>query len=193
MVKVFRINSSLFFGILDLNLFSEKYQLTNKREIENFGKHHLLNVLLGKEFKIIYDEKGKPYLAGDKRHLSVSHSHDQLAIIINSEEPTGIDIELIRDKVIRVKHKYLSSKELLDAGDDIEKLLIYWAAKETLYKIYGLREIDFSVNLFVNSFTKKTVGNLIGHIQLPHFRDSYELCYRLMKNYVLVYALKKIS
>jgi 4'-phosphopantetheinyl transferase len=42
------------------------------------------------------------------KHISISHSHDKLAIIVNEKEATGIDIELIRDKVLKIKHKFLS-------------------------------------------------------------------------------------
>jgi 4'-phosphopantetheinyl transferase len=193
LIEVFNINDDVFFGILNLNEFSNQYQLTNKRDIETSGKQYLIAKLLGNDVKTAYDDKGKPYLIGDTRHISVSHSHDKLAIIVNNKETTGIDIELIRDKVLKIKHKYLSETELIDAGDDVEKLLIYWAAKETLYKIYGLREVDFNVNLFVNSFTKYNLGTIMGHIRLADFKEVFELNYQIIENYVLVYALKKIT
>ncbi len=193
MIEVFNINEDVFYGILDLNEFSNQHQLTNKRDIETSGKHYLVTKLLGDGVKTDYDDKGKPYLIGDQRHISVSHSHDKLAIIINNKEATGIDIELIRDKVLKIKHKYLCESELTDAENDVEKLLIYWAAKETLYKIYGLREVDFNVNLFVNPFTKYNLGTIIGHIRLTDFKEDFELHYQIIENYVLVYALKKIT
>ena len=87
----------------------------------------------------------------------------------------------------------MSDIELTDAGDDVEKLLIYWAAKETLYKIYGLKEVDFIKNLYLKSFTKQATGKLLGYINLPNFNASFELNYQLLENYVLVYALKKIA
>jgi 4'-phosphopantetheinyl transferase len=140
LVEVFNIKEGLYFGLLNLNEFSIEYNLTVKRDIETQGKNYLINKLLDKDVEIKYDDKGKPYLAKDNRHISISHSHNKLAIIINEHESTGIDIELIRDKVLKIKHKFLSESELKDANDDVDKLLIYWAAKETLYKIYGLLE-----------------------------------------------------
>lgn len=190
MIQVFNIKDGLFFGILNLNEFSIKNNLTVKREIESKGKEYLIKNLTSDKAEIYYDEKGKPHLANDSRHISISHSHDKLAIIINENESTGIDIELIRDKVLKIKHKFLTKPELLDANDDVEKLLIYWAAKETLYKIYGLKEVDFIANLFVNPFTKYNLGSIIGTINLPHFSKTFELNYRILDNYVLVYALK---
>lgn len=167
--------------------------LSAKREIETKGKEYLANYLLGDNCIIEYDDKGKPYLSCDSRHISISHSHDKLAIIVNEKESTGIDIELIRDKVLKIKHKFLTNEELLEANDDVEKLLIYWAAKETLYKIYGLKEVDFIAHLFVKPFTKHNLGTIIGEINLPNFKETFELNYQILEDYVLVYASNKIT
>lgn len=193
MIEVFNIKQGLFFGLLNLNEYANSLNLTAKREIETQGKNHLINHLLNQNATIAYDEKGKPFLTNDSRHISISHSHDKLAIIINENEATGIDIELIRDKVLKIKYKFLSAYELADANDNIEKLLIYWAAKETLYKIYGLKEVDFIEHLFVKPFTKHNLGTIIGEIRLPNFTESYHLNYKILDDYVLVYALNKIT
>ncbi len=193
MIEVFNIKEDLIFGILDLKAFSLNHLNVSKREIETLGKNFLLAHLTSETAQLIYDDKGKPHLADDSRHLSISHSHDRLVIIINDKEETGIDIELLREKVLKIKHKFLSSSELLDANDDVEKLLIYWAAKETLYKIYGLKEVDFIKHLAVNPFIKQTHGKLTGFINLSNFNASFELNYQLIDNYALVYALKKIT
>lgn len=192
MTEVFNINEGLFFGILNLNEFAVKHNLLVKREIELKGRRYLSEYLIGNDCKIDYNDKGKPFLVNDTRHISVSHSHDKLAIIVNKNEATGIDIELIRDKVLKIKHKFLNETELTDTGNDIEKLLIYWAAKETLYKIYGLKEVDFIKNLFVNPFTKANLGLIVGQITMTNFNEQFELSYQILDNYVLVYALRKI-
>ena len=193
MIEVFNIKEGLFFGLLNLNEFATSLDLTAKREIESRGKSYLINYLLDQEVEIDYDEKGKPFLTNNVKHISISHSHDKLAIIVNEQESTGIDIELIRDKVLKIKHKFLTESELTDANDNVEKLLIYWAAKETLYKIYGLKEIDFIEHLFVKPFTKHNLGTIIGVINLPNFRESFYLNYQILDDYVLVYALNKIT
>ncbi len=193
MVEVFNIKEGLFFGLLDLKAFAMHENLSAKREIETKGKNYLAKYLLGNSCAIAYDNKGKPYLSNDTRHISISHSHDKLAIIVNEHESTGIDIELIRDKVLKIKHKFLTNEELLEANDDVEKLLVYWAAKETLYKIYGLKEVDFIAHLFVKPFTKHKLGSIIGEINLPNFKEVFELNYQLIEDYALVYASKKIT
>ena len=193
MIEVFNIKEGLFFGVLNLKEYANSLDLTAKREIESRGKSYLMNYLLDQEVEIDYDEKGKPFLTNNSKHISISHSHDKLAIIVNEQEATGIDIELIRDKALKIKHKFLSDSELQDANDNVEKLLIYWAAKETLYKIYGLKEVDFIEHLFVKPFTKHNLGTIIGVINLPSFTESFHLSYQILDDYVLVYALNKIN
>ena len=193
MVEVFNIKKGVYFGLLNLKAFALEHQLTSKREIEGKGKGFLLNSLLKKETEVCYNEKGKPYLKDDPIHISISHSHNQLAIIINEFESTGIDIELIRDKILKIKHKFLSKQELIDANNDVETLLIYWAAKETLYKIYGQKEVDFIEHLFVKPFTKHKLGLIIGEIKMSNFTEAFELKYQILEDYVLVYSLNKIQ
>lgn len=193
MTEIFNITKDLYYGLLDLKAFAVYENISSKRKIETKGREYLLKKLINTDCRVDYDDKGKPYLLNDSRHISVSHSHDRLAIIVNKSEATGIDIELIRDKVLKIKHKFLRETELADANDNIEKLLIYWAAKETLYKIYGLKEVDFIEHLLVKPFTKHNLGTIIGDINLPHFKESFKLHYQLLPDYVLVYALNKIN
>ncbi len=191
MIEIININASITLGILNLNEFASLHQLSAKRDIETQGKQFLIDSLFQKPTEINYDSNGKPYLANDSRHISVSHSHDKLAVIINKDEVTGIDIELIRDKITRIKHKFLSHTELQEAGYTVEKLLIYWAAKETLYKIYGLKEVDFIKHLAIDAFTLDTKGNINGHITINDLNVTYLLYYELLDEYVLVYSICK--
>lgn len=192
MTEVFNIHHDLYYGIIDLDAFARKEGLSGKREIETKGKDALMAHLAGGPCDIYYDDKGKPFLKDNSAHISVSHSHDRLAIIVNRVEPTGIDIELIRSNVLKIRSKFMRQEELEAAGDHIEKLLVYWAAKETLYKIYGLKEVNFILNLFVEPFEYMDEGIVTGHIMLGDLQERYALHYRKTNGYILVYALHKI-
>ena len=52
-----------------------------------------------KDIQILYDDHSKPSLKGSKKYISLSHSHDLLAVILDETE-TGIDIELIKPKIL---------------------------------------------------------------------------------------------
>lgn len=193
MTEVFNINAHAYYGIIDLAAFAEREQLTVKREIETKGKEYLIGQLIQEPCEIVYDDKGKPFVKDSHLHISVSHSHDRLAIMVNSQEATGIDIELIRKNVVNIKTKFLGQAELADANDHVEKLLVYWAAKETLYKIYGLREVAFIQNLFIEPFEYKKEGQLTGHIRLENFNRRFALHYGELNGYILVYALHELT
>ena len=57
------------------------------------------------DFDLHYDEFGKPYL-DDHRYISITHSHNFASIII-SDETVGIDIELQREKILRIADKFV--------------------------------------------------------------------------------------
>jgi phosphopantetheinyl transferase len=112
-----------------------------------------------------------------------------LALIVNKTHNTGVDIELIRDKVKQVKHKFLNAAEALAAGESIEHLVRFWAAKETLYKIYGLKELDFIENLAVEDFED---NKIIGKITKHHFHQKQLLHWEKLGQYILVYSVHEI-
>ena len=194
MIKVFKIAKGLQIGFLNLKLYaSTPIDNSNKRDIETKGAHYLLNYLLNKQTDLIYDENGKPHLANDSRHISISHSYDKLAVIINDEEETGIDIEIIRDKILNIKPKFLCDSELEDAEDDVEKLMIYWGAKECLYKIYGIKTLDYKHNLQIQPFIKQESGTLNGIIHLNNTFKTFEIKYFKSEEYMLVYVSKELK
>ena len=112
-----------------------------------------------------------------------------MAIIINKKAVCGIDIELIRNKVLKIKHKYLNEHELNFANNDVEKLITYWSSKETLIKLYGLKNIDFIKNLFVEDFLNNT---FYGRIEIGKKKTRYLLKKEKIENYILVYSIDEV-
>jgi phosphopantetheinyl transferase len=60
------------------------------------------------DLDLYYDELGKPHLKDDK-YISISHSHHFSAIIV-SNKSVGIDIELQREKIIRIADKFVDQE-----------------------------------------------------------------------------------
>ena len=167
--------------------------ITGKRELEKNATAFLLEKLFGKAIDLSYNSDGKPQLNSEGCHISISHSHDKLVIICNTKNDTGVDVELIRDKVLKIKDKFLSKAELDAAKDNVEKLIIYWAAKETLYKVYGLKEVEFAKHLFVHPFTLNTTGTLVGELNLESLQKKFNLYYEKLEDYMLVYVLNELK
>jgi len=182
------INEDSYLALLSLNTLP----LSDKRKRESEGTKILLKKILNNDtIQLAYYDTGKPYLVGRSEHISISHSHDMLAVMIDKKNETGIDIELIRDKVLKITHKFLSTEEAHTIYyQNTEKAIVYWASKETLYKIYGKRNVDFKKQLAIENFEYTALGgDIIGHILMPDYKRSFNLRYQKISEYILVYPI----
>lgn len=190
LTEILYISDHTTLGLLDLARFSADRGLALKREQEKAGTQCLLEHLLGSSpFELLYTDQKKPYLMGHSVHLSISHSHDRLAILLEKRHSTGVDIELKRSKVLAVRHKFLSAAEWEWAGDDTEKLTTLWAAKEAMYKAYGLKGINFASDLSVEPGEG---DSLTGHLRRGALEQSWQLQRLSLANYVLVYIFNEL-
>ncbi len=85
---------------------------------------------------LAHDADGAPYLAGDSRHVSISHSLEQVAVAIDPVRRIGIDLEDMSRaaQIERVLPRVLCDSELVAyAGRPLDA----WTQKEALYKIAG--------------------------------------------------------
>ncbi|WP_300568284.1 4'-phosphopantetheinyl transferase superfamily protein [Flavobacterium sp.] len=106
------------------------------------------------DFDLIYDLSGKPYLK-DGKHISITHSHTFSAIVL-SDENIGIDLEMQREKIIRIADKFANEPfvfEIKENKEDfIRKLTVIWGIKEAIFKIRNEEGISFKDHIQVNSF-----------------------------------------
>lgn len=136
------------------------------------------------------DENGKPFLEGTKANVSISHSYNHVAAIMGVT-PVGIDIQKISERIIRIKHKFVSEKEMAYLDDPliVMQLHIIWGAKECLFKAYGRGEVDFRKHLHINPFKAGFPGHTTGTLKKPDAEMHFDIFYDLVDDYVLVYAL----
>lgn len=86
-----------------LNAINQKRFNTMKSELHQrafLSVRKLLQLKGYTDFDLEYDQFGKPHLK-DGKYISISHSHEYATIII-SDEITGIDIELQREKSLKL-------------------------------------------------------------------------------------------
>ncbi len=144
------------------------------------------------DIPVEYDPSGKPFLAGIDHHISVTHSFDLAGIIISRKKPVGIDIEKIKSRIEKVRDRYLSEAELKEIRDDqrLEMLTLGWCAKEALYKLYGLRNLDFRENIRVHFPESMDEPLFLGDIFPETGKPAhYRLEHRRIGEYILVYAM----
>ena len=65
---------------------------------------------------LYYDDFGKPHLK-DGKFISITHSHNFTGIIISETDEVGIDIEMQRDKILKIAHKFTPIQEYKTLAD----------------------------------------------------------------------------
>jgi 4'-phosphopantetheinyl transferase len=145
------------------------------------------------DLDLYYDEFGKPHLKDDN-HISITHSHHFSAIII-SNEAVGIDIELQRDKIIRIADKFADEEfNYLDQNnleEYIKKLTVIWGAKEAIFKIRNEKGISFKDHIKVKAFAlEESQTNALLHFD-GLVRD-YLIQYEEIEGFGLVYVFERV-
>lgn len=134
------------------------------------------------------DKQGKNQVLKGRGQVSISHTAGVAAAIFHMDTPVGIDIEHIRERVLKIGSKFLSDSEL----DFIQKepLLhtIAWSAKESIFKCHGKNSISLRENILLEPFTKDNTsikGKIIG----TEFDNStFEIKISVTSNIVLAYT-----
>lgn len=102
----------------------------------------------------------KPYLLNEAYHFSISHCGDYAAAMVSSTQRVGVDVEMITQKVAKVKDKFLSidEQQILaalvhpwSALPEPAMLTAAWSIKESLFKWYGEGLIDFKDHLRIDA------------------------------------------
>ncbi len=153
----------------------------NKR-IERIAARLLIYDLLGKPVIIEYDDYGKPFIKGDERSISISHTTGMIAVQICPHN-AGIDIEKISERIAKIAHKFLNPTELnqIDLNNQLLHTYAHWCAKETVYKIYGKKRLDFKEHIYVEPFNIKNTGNISVSLK-KQTKESFLLDYFIFED-----------
>ncbi|MBE8725452.1 4'-phosphopantetheinyl transferase family protein [Flavobacterium hungaricum] len=139
-----------------------------------------------------YDEFGKPYF-DCHNYISITHSYNYAAIII-SEEAVGIDMELQREKIIRIADKFTDYECIYLEPDFteeyIKKLTVIWGAKEAIFKIRNEKGISFKDHIRVEDFSLSETQTAASLYFDDLIKDFY-VHYLEIENFTLVYAFEK--
>lgn len=111
---------------------------------------------------------GQPLVAQQPAFgVSLSHSGEWVAVLLTACGRVGIDVEMVRPKARQLAPKFLSDRELTDAGPDDVKHSLYWSAKETLYKLYSRRRLLFKQHIQLEPFDLQPAGTIEGQLLPP--------------------------
>lgn len=80
-------------------------------------------------------------------------------------------------------------EEAIDLNHEIEHLLIYWCAKETLFKMIGQEDVDFCRHLHVKPFLYAESGTFVVQETRTQENAFFKLGYSVTPGFVLTWSL----
>lgn len=144
------------------------------------------------DFDLYYDDFGKPHLK-DGKYISITHSYQFSAIIVSNQR-VGIDIELQREKIIKIASKFNDDDHRFlkkDKKEDyIRKLTVIWGAKESIFKIRNERGISFKEHIKVRAFEMEDTL-AVAELHFDDIVKDFEIYFEEIENFILVYAREK--
>ncbi len=157
--------------------------LQNIRRLEWLSSRWMLHKITGvqQRLPLAKDAFSKPFFL-DQPDLFCSLSHSQGIVgAMTAPQNCGCDIQVLVEKMPRIAAKFLGPSEADFVAGFSESLRfelyhLFWTAKESLYKTYGIKALDFRKNIFVNHVTwDGAAGSATGGIKKNDFRQHYQL------------------
>lgn len=166
------------------------------RKLEYLAVRVLLKVLVaGEELAIAHLPSGQPYLPGDFRRISISHTRGYAAVGIHSSALPGIDIEQVAERVLKVTSRFIRPDEFLEREDlsperQLEGALLYWSGKETLFKLLETDEVDFLAHLQILPFLPQVSSTMHAREYRTGMNRSFDLSYLVTSDFVCTWGVK---
>ncbi|MEG1580860.1 MAG: 4'-phosphopantetheinyl transferase superfamily protein [Bacteroidaceae bacterium] len=201
-LSIWRVEEDLstLYGLLG----TLKYEYKELAE-EQFNSDHrckewiatrvLFHQMMGTAFRISYNENGKPRIEGTPLiQLSISHTKGYVAMITSTYAEVGIDIETFSPRIEKVINRFTSEMESPPTTllvDDYRKYyIVMWSAKETLFKMNGVNNVDFQNDIRIVPFQIKGKGELSTTSTLYENGKKYQMVnYQMFPTFVLTWAM----
>jgi phosphopantetheinyl transferase len=135
------------------------------------------------------DEHGKSQSMNGQGYVSLTHTPVFAGAIFHREQPVGIDMDLIREKILKIGFRFLDPEELDFLEKDPIHYTMAWSAKESIFKCQGKRGVSFRENIILEPFE---IGTSIikGKIRGTDFADHhYVVEVRRLENVILTYTI----
>lgn len=136
-----------------------------------------------------YSETGKPILSTGQ-NISITHAFD-FSVIMISDYTCGIDIEKMKEKIIKIGPRFcdephLNAKET-SIELQIEKYTIAWGVKEAIFKIKNEIGISFLKHIQIQPFDVKENKSLVASLCFNGQKEMFLANYQTVENYMLVW------
>jgi len=163
-----------------------------ERKLEWLSVRTLINEMIGKSVRIVYNSERKPYLDDKSYNISISHSNKLTAILMSKDRRVGIDMEYMSHRINKIADRFIHESEKITEDPEQNKyhLYIHWCAKEALYKICDKQCIHFKKDIIIECFNPASEGNLSGLVRSDEGSEKFKLNYFSMDNYIIVWSCK---
>lgn len=164
----------------------------DKRKVEYLATRLLLQDLLNEKPEIQYHESGKPVLLNSVLNISISHSANFLVVLL-SKNKIGIDVENTQRNIDKIANRFLHEKELKhlqELENSHSAKILYWSAKEAIFKCTNKQYIQFNEQIFIPEFEIKSEGHFSGTLTSNNIVTNYSLWYFFYENNVIVYCVE---
>lgn len=161
----------------------ELRSLKDLRRLEWLASRWLLHKTTGaaQRLPLAKNAFSKPFfLDQPDLNCSLSHSHGVVGALL-APEVCGCDIQVMVDKMALIAHKFLGNNELQQLKNWPQELIpeyyhLIWTAKESMYKAYGLKALDFRMHMEVSRLVwDGWSGSATGTISKEGFIQSFIL------------------
>jgi 4'-phosphopantetheinyl transferase len=171
---------------------AELAALKGLRRLEWLAARWLLDKLsrTTERLPLAKDGFSKPFFPDNDRLLcSLSHSQGTVGVLLvefdravwPEQDRCGCDIQVVVQKMSAIAPKFANEAEkaMLQSWDkslQLDGLHLLWTAKESLYKAYGIKSLDFRAHLFVENVEwDGQQGHGRGRVEKADFKQAFEL------------------
>ena len=165
-------------------------RMAEKRRREWLAVRVLLKELVSEEKMIEYLPSGKPFLNDGSWNISISHTKDYAAIILDKRNKVAIDIEHISPRINKIRSRFMNvrEEENLSVENELIHLLLHWSAKESLYKLLDDERIEFRTQLLIDPFEPRI--NEWSEFTAKAKEEEYTIHYYVNEYYVLTHTCR---
>lgn len=149
----------------------------------------LLDALFEEKVYLSHHDNGKPYIENNAINISITHTENYVAVMLNDDDEVGVDCESLDRDFFAVAQRVFSPEEIESLDDDTrnEQLAVMWCAKEAIYKLTSQYDVDFAEQIKIDSFRFRDEGELSAtYIDKDDYEQELDLFYFTFDRHVVV-------
>lgn len=151
------------------------------RKREKQVAYAMLGLLTGNHELIIeHEPSGKPLVEG--YNISITHTRGWAAMILSRKCRVAVDVEYNSSRVNKIASRFIREDE---QNDSLERRLVNWCAKETMYKLFSEEDLAF-FNMRVRPYVMSSQGVICADDLITG--QAVSISYEVNSEFVLAYA-----